>query len=338
MSEKAQQILLAARPSGQAKLSDFTLRQVSLPSPGDGEMLLKGLFLSLDPYMRGRMEDRKSYAEPAQVGDVMPGESVCVVETSRHPDHKEGDVVLAQTGWQTKFVCKGNGLRKVDTEIAPMSAYLGVLGMPGFTAYSGLRAIGKPEKGNTVVVSAAAGAVGSLVGQLAKIWGARAVGIAGGATKCDFLVAELGFAAAVDYKAAGFSEALAKASPNGIDVYFENVGGAVWQAVLPHLNLFARVPVCGIIAHYNVKSASNKDLLPGTIANMLAKRLTMRGFINFDFATEYFSDFVTEVSGWIKEGRIQYREHIVDGLENAPKAFLGMLNGENVGKALIRLS
>ena len=338
MSEKTRQILLAARPSGQAKLTDFTLREVSLPSPGDGELLLKGGFLSLDPYMRGRMDDRESYAEPAQVGDVMPGESVCVVETSRHPDYKPGDVVLAQTGWQTKFVCKGNGLRKVDTEIAPMSAYLGVLGMTGFTAYSGLRAIGKPEKGNTVVVSAAAGAVGSLVGQLAKIWGARAVGIAGGPSKCDFLVAELGFAGAVDYKAADFPEALARACPNGIDVYFENVGGAVWQAVLPHLNLFARVPVCGIIALYDAKSASNKDLLPGTIANILAKRLTMRGFINYDFTAEYFSDFVTEVSGWIKEGRIQYREHIVDGLENAPKAFLGMLNGENVGKALIRLS
>src|SRR5260370_23561277 len=163
--------------------------------------------------------------------------------------------------------------------------------MPGFTAYSGLRAVGKPEKGNTVVVSAAAGAVGSLVGQLAKIWGARAVGIAGGSSKCDFLVAELGFAAAVDYKAAGFSEALAKASPNGIDVYFENVGGAVWQAVLPHLNLFARVPLCGIIALYDSKSASNKDLLPGTIANILAKRLTMRGFINYDFVAEFFSVF-----------------------------------------------
>ena len=323
MSEKTRQILLVARPSGQAKLTDFTLREVSLPSPGDGELLLKGRFLSLDPYMRGRMDDRESYAEPAQVGDVMPGESVCVVETSRHPDYKPGDVVLGQTGWQTKFVCKGNGLRKVDTEIAPMSAYLGVLGMPGFTAYSGLRAIGKPEKGNTVVVSAAAGAVGSLVGQLAKISGARAVGIAAGPSKCDFLVAELGFA---------------RACPNGIDVYFENVGGAVWQAVLPHLNPFARVPVCGIIALYDAKSASNKDLLPGTIGNILAKRLTMRGFINYDFTAEYFSDFVTEVSGWIKEGRIQYREHIVDGVENAPKAFLGMLNGENVGKALIRLS
>jgi NADPH-dependent curcumin reductase len=338
MSEKTRQILLAARPSGKAKLSDFTLREVSLRNPGDGELLLRGRFLSLDPYMRGRMDDRESYAEPADVGDVMPGESVCVVEASHHPDYKPGDLVLAFTGWQTKFVCKGNGLRKVDTQIAPMSAYLGVLGMPGFTAYSGLRVIGKPEKGNTVVVSAAAGAVGSLVGQLATIWGARAVGIAGGSKKCAFLKDELGFAAAVDYKSANFPEALAKACPDGVDVYFENVGGAVLQAVLPLLNQFARVPVSGMIAHYEGGYSSNKDFLPATMGKVLAKRLTIRGFINYDFAAEYFSDFVREVSAWIKEGRIRYREDIADGLENAPKAFIGMLNGENLGKTLVRLS
>jgi NADPH-dependent curcumin reductase CurA len=267
----------------------------------------------------------------------MPGESVCVVEASHHPDYNSGDVVLAPTGWQTKFVCKGTGLKKVDTQVAPMSAYLGVLGMPGFTGYSGLRVIGKPTKGNTVVVSAAAGAVGSLVGQLAAIWGARAVGIAGGPKKCAFVKEELGFAAAVDYQAAGFPEALAKACPDGVDVYFENVGGAVWQAVLPLLNLFARVPISGMIAHYDGRYSSKSDLLPGTMRQVLSKRLTLRGFINYDFEAEYFPDFVRDVSAWLKEGRIRYQEHIVDGLENAPKAFIGMLNGENLGKALVRL-
>jgi NADPH-dependent curcumin reductase CurA len=225
----------------------------------------------------------------------------------------------------------------VDTQVAPMSAYLGVLGMPGFTAYAGLRVIGKPIKGDTVVVSAAAGPVGSLAGQLATIAGARAVGIAGGPNKCAFVKEELGFDIAVDYKATGFPEALAMACPDGVDVYFENVGGAVWQAVLPLLNQFARVPVSGIIAYYDGGYSSGDDFLPETMRQVIAKRLTLRGFINYDFAAEYFCDFVRDVSEWLKEGRIHYREHIVDELENAPKAFIGMLNGENLGKALVRL-
>jgi NADPH-dependent curcumin reductase len=337
MIDKTRQIFLAARPSGQVKLSDFALREIPLPTPSEGKLLLRGCFLSLDPYMRGRMDDLASYAKPLSVGDVMPGETVCVVEVSRHPDYKPGDVVLAPSGWQTKFACGGTGLRKVDTQVAPMSAYLGVLGMPGFTAYAGLRVIGKPIKGDTVVVSAAAGAVGSLAGQLAKIAGARAVGIAGGPNKCTLVKEELGFDIAVDYKATGFPEALAMACPDGVDVYFENVGGVVWQAVLPLLNQFARVPVSGIIAHYDRGYSSGDDLLSETMRQVIAKRLTLRGFINYDFAAEYFADFVRDVSAWLKEGRIHYREHIVDGLENAPKAFIGMLNGENLGKALVRL-
>jgi NADPH-dependent curcumin reductase CurA len=332
------QIFLAARPSGQAKLSDFSLREVPLPPVGNGELQLKGCFLSLDPYMRGRMDDRESYAPPLRVGDVMTGEAVCVVEASKHPGYKPGDVVLAPTGWQTEFVCRGDGLRKVDTQVAPMSAYLGVLGMPGFTAYAGLKAIGKPAEGETVVVSSAAGAVGSLVGQLAKIGGARAVGIAGGRNKCALVKEEFGFDAAVDYKAKDFPEALAAACPKGVDIYFENVGGALWQAVLPLLNQFARVPVCGLIAYYDRGYPKGEDLLPETMRQILSKRITVRGFINFDFASEYFPDFVREVSEWVKEGRIRYREHIVDGLEKAPEAFIGMLNGENLGKALVRLT
>jgi NADPH-dependent curcumin reductase CurA len=338
MSTKTQQIILAARPKGEAKLSDFSLREVALPPVGNDELLLKACFLSLDPYMRGRMDDRESYAAPINVGDVMPGETVCMVEASRHPDYKLGDVVLAWSGWQTRFVCKGDGLRKVDTDIAPMSAYLGVLGMTGFTAYSGLRAIGRPAKGETVVVSAAAGAVGSLVGQLAKIWGTRTVGIAGGPHKCAFLKDGLGFDVAVDYKAADFASTLKRECPKGIDIYFENVGGAVWQAVFPLLNDFARVPVCGLVAYYDKGYGVEDGRLADTMREILSKRLTVRGFINFDFKAEFWADFVREVSGWLKEGRIRYREHIVDGLEKAPEAFLGMLKGENLGKALVRLS
>lgn len=338
VTEKTQQIILAARPAGRAKLSDFAVREIPLPRPGDGELLLRGCFLSLDPYMRGMMEDRESYAKPVSVGDVMPGESVCVVEVSRSPEYKQGDVVLAHTGWQTKFVCGSSGPRKVDTKIAPMSAYLGVIGMPGFTAYSGLWAIGKPKKGETVVVSAAAGAVGSLVGQLATIAGARAVGIAGGPNKCAFVKEELGFDAAVDYQADSFPAALVKACPGGVDIYFENVGGAVWQAVLPLLNQFARVPVSGLIAYYDKGYSGGDNLLPETMRQTIAKRLTIRGFINFDFEASYYSDFLRDVSGWLREGRIHHREHIVDGLENAPQAFIGMLTGENLGKTLVRLS
>jgi NADPH-dependent curcumin reductase len=261
MTDKTRQILLAAPPSGQVKLSDFKLREIPLLGPSDGELLLRGCFLSLDPYMRRRMDDRESYAKPLSVGDVMPGQTVCVVEDS-----------------------------------------LGVLGMPGFTAYAGLRVIGKPIKGDTVVVSAAAGAVGSLAGQLAAIAGARAVGITGGPTKCAFVKEELGFDTAVDYTATGFPEALAMAYPDGIDIYFENVGGNVWQAVLPLLNQFARVPVIGIIAHYDGGHSSGDDLLPETMRQVIAKRLTLRGFINYDFEAEYFSDFLRDVSGWLKEG------------------------------------
>src|SRR5499427_9947496 len=252
MSElKARQIVLAARPQGRPKASDFRLEETPIPTPSEGQILLRVKYLSLDPYMRGRMDERKSYATPVSIGGVMEGESVATVITSRHPGYKEGDIVLARTGWRTHALSDRPDLRKLDPAVAPVTTGLGVLGMPGFTAYAGLRVIGKPKPGETVVVAAASGPVGSLVGQLAKIAGARAVGIAGGPEKCAYVKDELGFDAAVDHKGADFAARLRAACPDGIDVYFENVGGAVWQAVLPLLNKFARVPVSGLVAQYN---------------------------------------------------------------------------------------
>jgi NADPH-dependent curcumin reductase len=339
MAQSALQIVLAARPQGAVKLSDFRLQEASMPTPSVGEILLEVLYLSLDPYMRGRMDDRKSYADPARVGDVMPGQSVCKVITSNHPNYAAGEFVVAFTGWQTHFLSKGERLRKLDPKAAPISTAIGVLGMPGFTAYSGLKLIGKPARGETVVVAAAAGAVGSLVGQLAQIYGAKAVGIAGGPQKCAFVKEELGFDAAVDHHAPDFPTLLAAACPAGVDVYFENVGGAIWQAILPLLNQFARVPISGVIAHYDGSgSSSGGDHLPGTMRQIVAKRLVLQGFINSDFAEAHFGEFLGDVSRWVAEGRVRYREDIVEGLENAPKAFIGMLSGKNFGKALVHVA
>ena len=283
------------------------------------------------------MDDRKSYAKPVALGDVMEGETVADVIASRHPDYAAGDIVLARTGWRSHAVLPGAGLRKLDPAAAPITTGLGVLGMPGFTAYSGMRVIGQPKRGETVVVAAASGPVGSLVGQLAQLAGARAVGIAGGPDKCTYVRDELGFDAVIDHRAPDFASQLAGACPKGIDVYFENVGGAIWQAVLPLLNRFARVPVCGLIAQYNgVESGPTHDRLAATMREILSRSLTIRGFINYDFA-EYFPDFLSEVGGAVAAGQIKYCEDIVDGLENAPEAFIGMLAGRNFGKLLIRL-
>jgi NADPH-dependent curcumin reductase CurA len=335
---KARQIVLAARPHGRPKLTDFRLEETAIPTPGAGQVLLQVQYLSLDPYMRGRMDDRKSYAEPVPLGGVMQGESVATVITSRHAGYSEGDIVLAKTGWRTHALSDRADLRKLDPAIAPVTTGLGVLGMPGFTAYGGLRVIGKPAPGETVVVAAASGPVGSLVGQLAKIAGARAVGIAGGPEKCAYVKDELRFDAAVDHKGADFPARLAAACPDGIDVYFENVGGAIWQAVLPLLNKFARVPVSGLIAHYNdVAKGDGADRLPATMREILSKSLTVRGFINYDFAAEHYAAFLREVGAGIAAGRIRYREDFVDGLERAPEAFIGMLEGRNFGKLIVRV-
>ena len=335
---KARQIVLAARPQGRPKPSDFRREETEIPTPGAGQILLRVEYLSLDPYMRGRMDDRKSYATPVPLGGVMQGESVATVIASKHPAYSEGDIVLAHTGWRTHALSDRADLRKLDPAVAPVTTGLGVLGMPGFTAYAGLRVIGKPKPGETVVVAAASGPVGSLVGQLAKIAGARAVGIAGGPEKCAYIKDELRFDAAIDHRDSDFAGKLAAACPNGIDIYFENVGGAIWQGVLPLLNKFARVPVCGLIAQYNsVGKGDGSDRLPATMREILSKSLTVRGFLNYEFAAEHYPAFLREVSAGIADGRIRYREDLVDDLENAPEAFIGMLEGRNFGKLIVRV-
>jgi NADPH-dependent curcumin reductase CurA len=335
---KARQIVLAARPQGRPQLTDFRLEETAIPTPSAGQVLFRVQYLSLDPYMRGRMDDRKSYATPVPLGGVMQGESVAMVVASQHPGYSEGDIVLAPTGWRTHALSDRANLRKLDPAVAPVTTGLGVLGMPGFTAYVGLRVIGKPAPGETVVVAAASGPVGSLVGQLAKIAGARAVGIASGPEKCAYVKEDLRFDAAIDHRDSYFAAQLASACPNGIAVYFENVGGAIWQAVLPLLNKFARVPVSGLIAQYNgVGQGDGTDRLPATMRQILSKSLTVRGFIYYDFAAEHYPAFLREVGAGIAAGRIRYRENFVDGLERAPEAFIGMLEGRNFGKLIVRV-
>jgi NADPH-dependent curcumin reductase CurA len=327
------QILLKSRPAATPSLANFELAERPVPQPADGEVLTRTLFLSLDPYMRGRMSDARSYATPVAVGGVMTGQTVGRVVTSRDPRFTEGDIVLGYGGWQDYAVLPGKTLRQLDPASAPVSTALGVLGMPGRTAYIGLLDIGKPKPGETVVVSAASGAVGSVVGQIAKIKGCRVVGIAGGPDKCRYVVEQLGFDACVDHRGPNLRDELAEACPKGVDVYFENVGGPVQQAVWPLLNDFARVPVCGLIAQY-----STTEPTPGpAMRSVLTKRLTIRGFIVSDHP-ERMDDFLRDMSTWVREGRIKYREDIVDGLERAPEAFIGLLQGKNFGKLLVRVA
>jgi NADPH-dependent curcumin reductase CurA len=327
------QILLKSRPEGAPGLDNFELTEAPVPEPGDGEVLMRTLYLSLDPYMRGRMSAAKSYATPAAIGQPMVGGTVGEIVESRHPDYAVGDIVVGRGGWQDYASLRAAELRKLDPAAAPVSTALGVLGMPGMTAYVGLLEIGRPKLGETVVVAAASGAVGSVVGQIAGIKGCRAVGIAGGADKCRFVAEELGFDACVDYRAPDFAERLAVACPDGIDVYFENVGGAVQQTVWPLLNDFARIPVCGLIAQYNATTT-----VPGPdMITVLRKRLLLRGFIVSDFAARQ-ADFLRDVGEWVRTGRIRYREDIVDGLEKAPASFLGLLQGRNFGKMLVRVA
>jgi NADPH-dependent curcumin reductase CurA len=330
-------IVLAARPTGEPKPSDFRLETAPVPEPGEGEVLLQTLWLSLDPYMRGRMSAARSYAKPLEIGDVMVGGTVSEVVASKRPGFAVGDIVQGYAGWQDYAVSDGAGLRKLDPSQAPVQTSLGVLGMPGMTAYTGLMNIGQPKPGETVVVAAATGPVGSMVGQIAKLKGCRAVGIAGGPEKCRHLVEDLGFDAAVDHREDDMPARLAEACPNGIDVYFENVGGAVWSAVFPLLNDFARIPVCGLVAHYNdTAPPQGPDRLPQLMSAILSRRLTLRGFIVGDFASQA-QDFHREASQWMREGRIKYREDVVDGLENAPRALIGLLQGHNFGKLLVRV-
>ncbi|MET0449401.1 MAG: NADP-dependent oxidoreductase [Aeromicrobium sp.] len=330
-------ILLASRPHGEPTADNYRFESVPLPTPGEGEVLLRTIYLSLDPYMRGRMSDAKSYAAPTAIGDVMPGGAVAEVVESRDDSLVPGDIVLAYVGWQTHGVQPAGSVRKLDASRAPISTAVGVLGMPGFTAYVGLLELGKPQPGETVVVAAAAGPVGSAVGQIARIKGARAVGIAGGPEKVAYLK-EIGFDVALDHRSPTFAEDLEAAVPDGIDVYFENVGGHVWDAVLPLLNLYARVPVCGLVAHYNdTEPPQGPDQMARLMRIVLSQSLTIRGFIQTEFVKTHYRQFLADAAGWVADGSLQYREDVVDGLENTPEAFNGLLTGKNFGKLLVKV-
>ena len=336
---KTTQIRLASRPVGEPTDDDLVFVTDDLPELGEGQVLLRTIYLSLDPYMRGRMSDAKSYAEPVPIGGVMVGQTVCEVIESRSDRRAVGDLVLAYTGWQTHAVADARHTRRLDPDAAPVSTALGVLGMPGFTAYAGLLEIGRPKPGETVVVAAATGPVGSAVGQIAKIKGARSVGIAGGPEKVRALTEEFGFDAAVDHRSPTFRDDLAAATPDGIDVYFENVGGPVADAVNRRLNLYARVPVCGLVANYNATSApEGPDRLPGYMSRILTQSLTVRGFIQSEFEPTLFQPFLAEMGEWVRDGRVRYREDVVEGFENTPEAFRGLLVGRNFGKLLIQVS
>ena len=332
-------VILMSRPHEAPTADNFQLEEVAVPVAAEEQLLLRTLFLSLDPYMRGRMSDAPSYAAPVAVGGVMEGGTVSSVEASNLPGYELGDLVLGYSGWQDYAVSDGKGLTKLDKAMKQPSMSLGVLGMPGFTAYMGLLDIGQPKAGETVVVAAASGAVGSVVGQIAKIKGCRAVGIAGGADKCRHVVEELGFDACIDHRGAYFPRHLAEACTKGIDVYFESVGGAVFDAVLPLLNAKARIPLCGLIANYNdTGPAKGPDRLGVFARTVLSKRLKVQGFIIFNDYGERFGEFSGQMESWLWENKIKYREDIVDGLENASEAFIGLLTGKNFGKLVIRVA
>ena len=324
-------VLLASRPSGWPSEANFRIEEAPLPQPAQGEVLVRNLWLSLDPYMRGRMSDAKSYVKGVELGGVMVGQTVGEVVESKHPTLKLGEKVLTQLGWQLYGTTEE--AMRVPESRAPLSCYLGVLGMPGMTAYFGLKEIGQPKAGETVVVSAASGAVGSVVGQLARLWGCRAVGIAGGAAKCDYVRNELGFDACVDYKAGNLAAALKEACPNGVDVYFDNVGGEIFDTLLARMNLHSRVVVCGLISEYNATQ-------PYAIRNwraVLVNRIRLQGMIVFDWKERY-GEALGALAGYFGQGRLKYRESVVEGLESAPRGLIALLKGENFGKQLVKLA
>jgi len=323
-------VVLASRPVGAVSEANFRMEEAPVPRPADGEVLVRNLWLSLDPYMRGRMSDARSYVKGVDIGEVMVGQTVGEVVESRHPELNVGDQVLTQLGWQL-YGCTREAT-KVDPGRAPASYYLGLIGMPGMTAYFGLKELGQPKAGETVLVSAASGAVGSVVGQLAKLWGARAVGIAGGREKCEYVKGELGFEACVDYKAGRLREDLAAACPKGVDVYFDNVGAEILDTVLPRMNLFGRIVVCGMIADYNATD-------PYRVRNwraILVNRLRVQGMIVFDWKDRY-GEALKALGGYFAEGKLNYRESVVHGLDNAPRGLMDLLNGKNFGKQLVKL-
>ncbi len=332
-------VVLHSRPVGAPTRDNFRVDEQPIPVPSSGQVLLSTLYLSLDPYMRGRMSDAPSYAAPVALDDVMVGGTVSRVETSLHPDYHPGDLLVGYSGWQSYALSSGEGLTRLDPSLMHPSLALGVLGMPGFTAYMGLLDIGQPQADETVVVAAASGAVGSVVGQIAKLKNCHVVGIAGGADKCRHVVDELGFDACLDHHSDDLPQQLAAACPKGIDVYFESVGGAVFDAVLPLLNTRARIPLCGLIAHYNDKALpQGPDRLGLLTRTLLTRRIKMQGFIIFDDYADHYSTFFKQMSLWLEEGKIKFREDRVDGLENAPQAFIGLLEGKNFGKLIIRIA
>jgi NADPH-dependent curcumin reductase CurA len=335
MPGRNKRFVLAERPVGFPKETDFRLEEVSVPDLAEGQVLIRVEYLSVDPYQRGRMNAGPSYAPGVEIGGVMVGGGVGKVAVSRSPDFKEGETVVGQTGWQTMAVCDAQGLRKVDGSLAPVSTALGVLGMPGLTAYFGLLEIGEPKEGETVVVSAGAGAVGSLVGQIAKIKGCRVIGIAGSDEKISYITRTLGFDDAFNYKAVkNYGRVLRSLCPQGVDVYYDNVGGVITDAVLRLINLRARVVVCGQVSQYNLM---RPEMGPRFLWQLIVNRARIEGFLVSDFADRY-PQGLQQMAAWLHEGRIRYREDIVEGFENTPRAFIGMLQGENTGKQLVRVS
>ena len=327
------QVLFINRPEGAPAESNFEIVTTPIPGAGDGQVVRETIYLSLDPYMRGRMSTQKSYAEGAKLGEPMVGQTVSRVIESKNPKFRPGDYVLTFDGWQQYGISDGKGLRKLNPEEAPISWALGVLGMVGLTAYVALLDIGKPKEGETVVVSAAAGAVGSIAGQIAKIKGCRVVGVAGTDEKCKWVVNDLGFDACINYKTEDLGAALKAACPKGIDVYFDNVGGAVLEAVLKRINVHARIALVGLISQYN-----DAKLPPGpNLGSILVNRALIQGLIIFDHV-DRMPDFMRDMSQWLREGKIKYREDVIQGLENAPRAFIGLLKGENIGKRVVQVA
>ena len=333
-TESNHRIVLASRPTAYPEPEHFRLEEVPIPMPREGEALVKTIWLSLDPYMRGRMREGPSYATPVAIGGVMTGGVVGRVVESRTPEVEVGEIVDGSLGWQGYAVARPGQLRKVDPTLAPISTAVGVLGMPGMTAYFGFLDVCEPVVGDTVVVSAASGAVGQVVGQIGKIMGCRVVGTAGSDDKIDFIVNELGFDAGINYKTENVDEALAAACPDGIDIYFDNVGGHVTDCVMQQINVHARISVCGQISQYNLPEP---ELAPRNMGLLIQKQAKMEGFLVFNFAHQH-EHARQRMAGWIKSGDLRYREDVVEGLENAPRAFIGMMNGENFGKLLVRVS
>ncbi|MEC1292612.1 NADP-dependent oxidoreductase [Bacillus mojavensis] len=336
MTTAQQQIQLARRPQGVPVHEDFRFETISVPEPKQGEVLVKTLYVSVDPYMRGRMQDTKSYVEPFALDEALSGGVIAEV-VSDGDKLKQGEIVIGNLNWQEYSAVSESAVRKIDTSLAPASAYLGILGMTGLTAYFGLLDIGRPKEGETVVVSGAAGAVGSTVGQIAKIKGAHVVGIAGSDDKIDYLKNELQFDEAINYKTADdIQKALADACPNGVDVYFDNVGGPISDAVMNLLNEFARIPVCGAISSYNAESEAD-DMGPRVQSKLIKTKALMQGFIVSDYA-DRFPEGAKQLAEWLRDGKLHYEETITEGFENIPDAFLGLFKGENKGKQLIKVS